>query len=44
MGSFCPKLSYFTDQDGPKEGQHENDFWIFSFTKMNVTVRKKKSR
>ena len=42
MGSLCPELRYFTDQDGPKDGQHENEFWIFSNTKMNVTVRKEK--
>ena len=24
MGSFCPKLRYFTDRNGPKGGPHEN--------------------
>ena len=37
IGSFYPKLSYFTDQNGPKGGAHENEFWLFSNTKINVT-------
>ena len=31
------KLRYFTDQNGPKGRPHENEFWLFSNTKMNVT-------
>ena len=30
IGRFCPKLRYFTDQDGPKGGSHQNGFWPFS--------------
>ena len=37
IGRFCPKLRYFTDQNGPKGGPHKNKFWLFSNTKMNVT-------
>ena len=37
IGSFCPKLRYFTDQNGPKGGPHQNEFRLFSNTKMNVT-------
>ena len=40
--SFGPKLKYFTDQNVPKEGWHKNEFWLFSNTKMNVTVRTEK--
>ena len=36
-GSFFPKLSYFTDQNGVKERSHGNEFWLFSNTKMNTT-------
>ena len=32
-----PKFSYFTDQNGPKGGPHEIEFWPFSYRKMNVT-------
>ena len=42
MDIFYPNIKYFTDQDGPKKGQHENEFWIFSNTKINITVRKEK--
>ena len=31
------KFRYFTDQKGPKRGPHENEFWHFSNTKMNIT-------
>ena len=41
-GSFCPKLSYFTYQNGPKGGPHQNEFWLFPNTKMNVTDRVEK--
>ena len=30
-------MRYFTDQNGPKRGPYENEFWVFSNTKMNVT-------
>ena len=32
----CPKLRFFTDQNEPKGGPHENEFGLFSNTKMNV--------
>ena len=38
IGSFCPKLRYFSDQNGPKGGPHQNKFWLFSNEKMNVTI------
>ena len=41
-GSFCPKLRYFTDQKGPKRGPHQNEFWLFSNTKVNVKNREEK--
>ena len=28
----------FADQNRPKGGPHENEFWQFSITKMNITV------
>ena len=37
IGSFFSKLRYFTKQNGPKGGPRENEFWLFSNTKMNVT-------
>ena len=37
INSFCPKLRYFTDQNESKGGPHENEFWVFSNTEMNVT-------
>ena len=37
IGSFCPKLRYFTDQNGPNGGPHQNEFWPFLSIKMNVT-------
>ena len=37
IGNFCPKLRYFTDQNGPDGGPHQNEFWLFSNKKMNVT-------
>ena len=37
IGSFYPKLKYFTDQNGPNGGPHQNKFWLFSNKKMNVT-------
>ena len=35
--AFGQKLRYFTDQNGPKGGPHENEFWVFSNSEMNVT-------
>ena len=35
--AFGQKLRYFTDQKGPKGGPHENEFWVFSNSEMNVT-------
>ena len=32
----------FTDQNGSKGGPHENEFWLFSNTKINVTNRVEK--
>ena len=37
IGNFCPKLRYFTDQNGPNGESHENEFWLFANTKMNAT-------
>ena len=37
IGSFGQKLRYFTDQNGPKGGLHENEFWVFSNSEMNIT-------
>ena len=37
IGSFCSKLRYFTDQNRPKGGPQENEFWPFSNIKMNIT-------
>ena len=37
-----PKFRYFADQNGrTKVGPHENEFWQFSNTKMNITNRGK---
>ena len=35
-----PKFRYFTDQNGPKGGPHENKFWQLSNTKMNIANSK----
>ena len=32
-----PKLGYFGNQNGRKRGSHENELWLFSNTKMNIT-------
>ena len=37
-----PKFRYFTDQNGPKGQPHENEFWHFPNTKMNITNRAQK--
>ena len=39
---FDQTLRYFTDRNGPKGGLHENEFWAFSNSEMNVTNREKK--
>ena len=31
------KFRYFADQNGPKGRPHENEFWKFSYTKINIT-------
>ena len=41
-GQFFPKFSHFTDQNGPKGGPHENQFRLFSNTKINNTNREEK--
>ena len=35
--AFVQKLRYFTDQNGPKGGPHEIEFWVFLNLEMNVT-------
>ena len=44
IGSFCPKLRYFTGQNGAKGwGTHiKINFWLFSNKKINVTNRAEK--
>ena len=37
IGSFWPKLEYFTDHNRPKEGPRKNDFLVFSNSEMNIT-------
>ena len=32
-----PNFRYFADQNGPKGWPHENEFWHFPNTKMNIT-------
>ena len=32
-----PKLKYFAHKKGPKGVTHENEFWHFSNTKINIT-------
>ena len=33
---------YFTDQNGPNGGPHENEFWEFPKLEMNITNRAEK--
>ena len=33
---FSQKLTYFADQNGPKWGQHQNEFWLFSNSEMII--------
>ena len=42
ISSFCQKLRYFTDQNGQKAGPYENEFWLLSIAKMNVTIEHKR--
>ena len=35
--AFGQKLRYFPEQNGPKGGPYENEFWVFSNSEMNVT-------
>ena len=42
MVAFGQKLRYFADLNGPKEGPHENEFWLFSYSEMNITNRVEK--
>ena len=37
MVDFGQKLTYFTEQNGPEGGPHENEFWVFSNSKKNIT-------
>ena len=37
MVVFGQILIYLTDQNGPKEGPLENEFWVFSNSEMNIT-------
>ena len=36
----APKFMYFAEQNGPKGGPHENEFWKVSNTKMNIKNKK----
>ena len=42
VSSFCSELKYFTDQNRPKLGPQENEFWPFSNIKVNITNRAEK--
>ena len=42
MVGFDQILRYFTGQNGPKGGPHENKFWVFSNSEVNITVRSEK--
>ena len=37
--AFGQKLRYVTDQNGLKRGPHENEFWVFSNSEMNVSYK-----
>ena len=39
IGNLCSKLRYFTDQNRPKGGLQENEFWPFSNIEINITNR-----
>ena len=39
---FPQKFRYFTDQNGPKRGPNDNEFWHFSNTNISRTVRAQK--
>ena len=38
-----PKFRYFADQNGPKGGPHENEFWQFSNVRMSSINRVQKA-
>ena len=42
IGNLCSKLRYFTDQNRPKGGLQENEFWPFSNIEINITNRAEK--
>ena len=39
---FSQTFRYFTDQNGPKRGPNDNEFWQFSNTNISWTVRVQK--
>ena len=41
IGNFCPKFRYFTDQNGPKGGPHQNEYWLFSNKKCYKQLERK---
>ena len=42
MVAFGQKLRYFTDQNGPKGGPHDKEFWVFSNSEILQTFRSEK--
>ena len=38
-----PRFRFFADQNGPKTGPHENEFWQFSKAKMNFQKEVRKA-
>ena len=42
IASFCAKLRYLTDQNGPKTGPHQNKLWLFWNNKILQTVSAEK--
>ena len=37
MVAFGQRFGYFTDQNGTNGGPHENEFWLFPKSEMNIT-------
>ena len=37
IGSFWPKIEVFYRPEWTKGGPHENEFWVFSNSEMNIT-------